>query len=140
MRKHFYDQNKDLILIGLSGLIYYAIVIGLNGHLSNVPLAEYFLVPLAVSCFLGMAVQKPLQMIEWPLCFMFGGAIGCITLLSILKSIGMPMNIYQAAFTISSTLAWFGVITTLVLVGILVGVFMKATFNLVMGSLQVGFE
>lgn len=132
-----YERNKDLILVSVFGFIYYAIVIGLNGHLTRVPLGEYFIAPFIVSVLMGMTISRPEQMLEWPLCFLFGGVSGSATILIFLSLFGSSMGLIQGLYVISQTFAWFGVIAALILVGILSGSFVKATFNLVMGSLRI---
>lgn len=132
-----YEKNKDLILVSIFGFIYYAIVIGLNGHLTRVPLGEYFIVPFAVSVLMGMTITRPEQMLEWPLCFLFGGVIGSLTIVTFLSLSGLSYGIVQSLYILSQTFAWFGVIAALILVGILTGAFLKATFNMVMGSLKM---
>ncbi|MEM7646953.1 MAG: hypothetical protein AAF203_08595 [Pseudomonadota bacterium] len=135
-----YNKSKDLILISFFGFIYYAIVVGLNGHLTKVPLGEYFVMPFAIACFMGMIIQRTSQIIEWPLCFLFGGTIGSVALISVLSFLGMEFTLRSIAFTVSSTFAWFGVMATLILVGILIGSFLRSTFTLVMGSLRMTLE
>jgi hypothetical protein len=76
-------------------------------------------------------------MLEWPLCFLFGGVSGSATILIFLSLFGSSMGLIQGLYVISQTFAWFGVIAALILVGILSGSFVKATFNLVMGSLRI---
>lgn len=134
-----YKKNKDLILVSLFGFIYYAIVIGFNGHLTKVPLGEYFVIPFIVSCLMGFVITRSSQMIEWPLCFLFGGTLGSITIVGVLSLLGMAFDSYQVAYTISNTFAWFGVVSAMILIGILLGSFLKATFNLVLGSLKMTF-
>ena len=103
-----YQRNKDLILLFISGFMYYAIVVGLSGHLTKVPMGEYFATPFIVSCFLGFAVTRSSQMIEWPLCFLFGGTLGSLCIMGVLSSLGMSFNFVTMAATLSHTLAWFG--------------------------------
>jgi len=134
-----YKQNKDLILVSLFGFIYYAIVIGFNGHLTKVPLGEYFIIPFVVACLMGLVIVRPSQMIEWPLCFFFGGTLGSISIICVLSLLGMSFNYYEIAFTLSNTFAWFGVVSAMILIGILIGSFLKATFNLIFGSLRMNF-
>ena len=135
-----YSKNKDLIILSFFGFIYYAIVVGMNGHLTRVPLGEYYLVPFIVSMFIGMSISRSSQMLEWPLCFLFGGTLGSLSLMVILSLLGMEFNFYKAAFTISNTFAWFGVVSVMMLTGILLGAFLKATYNLVLGSLKMNFD
>lgn len=135
-----YSKNKDLILLSFFGFIYYAIVIGLSGHLTRVPMGEYFLIPFVVSIFMGMAITRSSQMLEWPLCFMFGGTIGSLAIIVILSLLGMEFNFYKIAFTISNTFAWFGVVSVMMLMGILLGAFFKASYNLILGSLRINFD
>ena len=136
----FYNQNKDLVLLSFFGFIYYAIVVGLNGHLTKVPMGEYFLVPFALSVLMGMSIGRSSQMIEWPLCFLFGGTIGSLAIMVVLTVMGMSFDFYEVAFTLSNTFAWFGVVSVMMLIGILIGAFLKATYNLVLGSLKISFE
>ena len=135
-----YSKNKDLIILSFFGFIYYAIVVGMNGHLTRVPLGEYYLVPFIVSMFIGMSISRSSQMLEWPLCFLFGGTLGSLSLMVILSLLGMEFTFYKAAFTISNTFAWFGVVSVMMLTGILLGAFLKATYNLVLGSLKMNFD
>lgn len=135
-----YNRNKDLILVSFFGFIYYAIVIGLNGHLTKIPLGEYFLIPFVLSVFMGIAISRPSQMIEWPLCFLFGGTLGTINIMVILSLLGMNFSFHDVAYTISQTLAWFGVVSALILIGILIGTFGRTTYNLVLGSLKMNLE
>ena len=135
-----YNKNKDLILLSFFGFIYYAIVVGLNGHLTRVPMGEYFLAPFIVSIFMGMAISRSSQMIEWPLCFMFGGTIGTMTIMVVLSLLGMSFDFYGIAFTISNTFAWFGVVSVMILMGLLLGAFLKSTYILVLGSLKMSFD
>ena len=130
-----YEKSKDLILLSFFGFIYYAIVVGMNGHMTKVPLGEYFILPFAISCFMGMAIHQTSQMIEWPLCFLFGGIMGTLSLMTVLSFLGMSFTVKTIAITLSGTFAWFGVVSLLILIGILFGAFCKATFNLVLGSL-----
>jgi len=132
-----YEENKDLVLVSFFGFIYYAIVIGLNGHLTRVPLGEYFLVPFLVATLMGMAISRPTQMLEWPLCFLFGGVLGSISIVLILSFLGLSFGFLQAAFTVSQTFAWFGVVSAMILIGILLGAFLKASYNLILGSLKM---
>ena len=135
-----YSKNKDLIILSFFGFIYYAIVVGMNGHLTRVPLGESYLVPFIVSMFIGMSISRSSQMLEWPLCFLFGGTLGSLSLMVILSLLGMEFTFYKAAFTISNTFAWFGVVSVMMLTGILLGAFLKATYNLVLGSLKMNFD
>lgn len=135
-----YKQNRDLILISVFGFIYYAIVIGLNGHLTRVPLGHYFLVPFFVAVFMSFSIQRSSQIIEWPLCFLFGGTIASSTLIVVLSLLGMQFTLYDVAYTLSQTFAWFGTVSAMMMIGILAGTFLKATYNLVMGSLAINFE
>ncbi len=135
-----YNKNRDLILLSFFGFIYYAVVIGLNGHLTKVPMGEYFLVPFMVSVFMGMSIRRSSQMIEWPLCFLFGGTLGSIAIVGVLSLLGMPFSFFDIAFTISNTFAWFGVVSVMILIGILFGSFLRATYTLVLGSLKVSFD
>jgi hypothetical protein len=135
-----YEQNKDLILVSFFGFIYYAIVIGLNGHLTRIPLGEYFLVPFALAVLMGMAIGRPSQMLEWPLCFLFGGVTGSFSIVLILSFLGMSFSLQEVLFTLSQTFAWFGVVSAMILVGMLLGAFLKASYNLVLGSLQIPLQ
>ena len=135
-----YNKNKDLILLSFFGFIYYAIVVGMNGHLTKVPLGEYFLVPFLTSILLGMSISRSSQMLEWPLCFLFGGTIGSMTIMFVLSLLGMNFNLMTVAYTISNTFAWFGVVSAMILIGILIGAFLKASYNLVLGSLRMNFD
>lgn len=135
-----YNKNKDLILLSFFGFIYYAIVVGMNGHLTKVPLGEYFLVPFLTSIFLGMSISRSSQMLEWPLCFLFGGTIGSMTIMFVLSFLGMNFSLMSVAYTISNTFAWFGVVSAMILIGILLGAFFKASYNLVLGSLRMNFD
>lgn len=135
-----YNQNRDLVILSFFGFIYYAIVVGLNGHLTKVPMGEYFLAPFAVSIFMGMSIHRSSQMLEWPLCFLFGGTMGSMTLITVLSLLGMPFSFYDVAYTISNTFAWFGVVSVMILIGILLGAFLRATYNLVLGSLKISFD
>ena len=135
-----YNRNKDLIIVSFFGFIYYAIVIGMNGHLTRIPLGEYFLIPFIVSTLMGFSIRRPSQMIEWPLCFLFGGTLGSINIIVILSFLGMNFSFYKVAYTISHTFAWFGVVAAMILIGILLGSFLKATYSLIMGSLDISLE
>ncbi len=137
---YIYNQNRDLVLLSFFGFIYYAIVVGMNGHLTKVPMGEYFLVPFVISIFLGMSISRSSQMLEWPLCFLFGGVFGSMMIISVLSFFGMDFAFYDIAFTISNTFAWFGVVAVMILLGILMGAFLKATYNLVLGSLKITFD
>lgn len=137
---NLYYNNRDLILVSIIGFIYYAIVVGLNGHLTRVPMGEYFIVPFVLSVFMGMSIARSSQMLEWPLCFLFGGTVGSIMIMGMLALFGMDFSFYDVAFTISNTFAWFGVVSVLILIGILFGAFLKATYSLVLGSLKMNFE
>ena len=135
-----YNKNRDLIILSFFGFIYYAIVVGLNGHLTKVPLGEYYIIPFIISVFMGISVVKSSQMLEWPLCFLFGGTIGSISIIGVLSVLGMSFNFYEVAFTISNTFAWFGVVSVTILIGILLGAFLRSTYNLVLGSLKITFD
>ena len=135
-----YNKNRDLVILSFFGFIYYAIVVGLNGHLTKVPMGEYFIVPFIVSIFMGMSVARSSQMIEWPLCFLFGGTLGSMSIIGVLSLLGMNFDFYQIAFTISNTFAWFGVVSVLILMGILLGAFLKSTYTLILGSLNISFD
>ncbi len=137
---NIYSQNRDLVLLSFFGFIYYAIVVGMNGHLTKVPMGEYFLAPFALSIFMGMSITRSSQMLEWPLCFLFGGVTGSMTLIAVLSFFGLTFSFYKIAFTVSSTFAWFGVVAVMLLLGILLGAFLKATYNLVLGSLKISFD
>ena len=135
-----YNKNRDLVILSFFGFIYYAVVVGLNGHLTKVPMGEYFIIPFIVSVFLGMSIARSSQMLEWPLCFLFGGTLGSISIIGVLSILGMNFDFYSIAFTISNTFAWFGVVSVMILIGILLGAFLRATYTLVLGSLNVSFE
>ncbi len=137
---YMYNKNKDILLLRFFGFIYYAIVVGMNGHLTKVPLGEYFLVPFITSIFLGMGISRSSQMLEWPLCFLFGGTTGSLTIMAVLTVLGMKFTIISIAFTLSNTLAWFGVISVMILLGILLGAFLRATYTLILGSLRINFD
>lgn len=137
---NIYDQNRDLILLSFFGYIYYAIIIAMNGHLTNIPMGEYFLVPFIVSIFMGISVVRSSQMLEWPLCFLFGGTLGSITIIGVLSLLGMSFNFYDIVFTINTTFAWFGAVSAMILLGILLGAFFRATYLLVLGSLRMSFD
>ena len=109
----------------------------MNGHLTKVPSGEYFIAPFAISLFMGMAVNHSSQILEWPLCFMFGGASGSVTIIAILEYFGMNFTMVEFAKTIAHTLSWYGLLSGMMVVGILVGYFLKLTFNIVLGSLKV---
>jgi hypothetical protein len=135
-----YHQNRDLVILSFFGFIYYAVVVGLSGHLTKVPMGEYFIVPFLVSILMGISISRTSQMIEWPLCFLFGGALGSINIIAVLSLLGMSFSFYDVAFTLSNTFAWFGVVSVMILIGILLGAFLKATYNLVLGSLNMSFD
>ncbi len=137
---NIYNQNRDLVLLSFFGFIYYAIVVGMNGHLTKVPLGEYFLAPFILSVFMGLSIRRSSQMLEWPLCFLFGGVTGSIAIIGVLNFFGMPFDFYKVAFTISNTFAWFGVVSVMLLLGILLGAFLKATYTLILGSLKISFD
>lgn len=135
-----YEKNKDLILVTLFGFIYYAIVIALHQDIERIPLGVYFIAPFIVAILMGFALREPSQMIEWPLCFFFGGITASVHLLFIVSLIGMPMSILKAVFIMSQTFAWFGSLSAMILIGLLVGGFFRASYNLVLGSLNVSIE
>lgn len=132
-----YYYNRDLVLVTFIGFIYYAIVVGMSGHLTRVPMGEYFLFPFVLSVFMGMSIQRSSQMLEWPLCFLFGGTLGSLTIMTVLALLGMNFTFLKIAFTISHTMAWFGVVAVMILIGILIGAFLRATYTLVLGSLKI---
>lgn len=134
-----YNKSKDLIIVTLYGFIYYAIVIGLNGHLTRVPLGEYFIFPFLLACFMGIMISRPSQMLEWPLCFLFGGTLGTIGIVTVLSILGMEFTVLSIVAIISHTLAWFGTVSVMILAGLLLGTFFKATLNLIFGSLHVKY-
>jgi hypothetical protein len=135
-----YSRNKDLVIVSFFGFIYYAIVIGLSNNLTQIPLGEYFLLPFIVAILMSFSIRHPEQMIEWPLCFLFGGTIGAINIIIVLSFLGVDFSFYKIAHTLSHTFAWFGVISSMILIGILIGAFLKATYHIVMGSLDISFE
>lgn len=132
-----YNRDKDLILVCFFGFIYYAIVIGLNGHLTQLPLGEYYLIPFILSTLMGISISRPSQMIEWPLCFLFGGTVGCLNIILILSLLGMHFSFHDVVYTISQTLAWFGAVAVMITIGILIGTFSRTTYNIVLGSLKI---
>ena len=132
-----YLKNRDLILISLYGFIYYAIVVGLNGHLTKIPSGEYFYLPFFISLFMGMIISESSQIMEWPVCFLFGGAAGTASIVGILSYLGMPFTIMEFAKTMVHTLSWYGLLSAMMMVGILIGYFLKLTFNMVLGSLRI---
>ena len=135
-----YERNKDLVLVSFFGFIYYAIVVGFSGSLTQVPMGEYFILPFLISILMGMSLAKSSQMIEWPLCFLFGGSTGSIMMVLVLSVLGRPFSIIEMASTISHTFAWFGGISAMIIIGIMIGAFMKATYTLVLGSLKVSID
>ena len=132
-----YSKNRDLILVSLFGFIYYAIVIGMNGHLSKIPSGEYFLTPFALSLLMGIAIQSSSQILEWPICFLFGGSFGAVTIVGVLSYLGMEFTMMDMARTVVHTMTWYGLLAAMMTVGILVGYFLKLTFNVIMGSLRI---
>ncbi len=132
-----YEKNKDLILVTLFGFIYYAIVIAINKDLTRIPLGEYFLTPFIIAILMGGSIRRSSQMIEWPLCFFFGGTLASLQLVFILSIFGLNFSFIKLAYTVSQTFAWFGSVSALILVGILIGAFLRASYNLALGSLKM---
>ncbi|MCJ8278319.1 MAG: hypothetical protein MJK18_15885 [Bdellovibrionales bacterium] len=132
-----YSRSRDLILVSLFGFIYYAIVVGMNGHLTKIPSGEYFLAPFALSILMGIAISYSGQIMEWPLCFMFGGSLGSVTIIGVLNYLGMEFTMMEMAKTVVHTLSWYGLLAAMMMVGILIGYFLKLTFNVLLGSLKM---
>ena len=132
-----YLKNRDLILISLYGSIYYAIVVGMNGHLTKIPSGEYFYLPFLISLFMGIVISESSQIMEWPVCFLFGGATGTLSIIGVLTYLGMDFTVMEFAKTMVHTLSWYGLLAAMMMVGILVGYFLKLTFNIVFGSLRL---
>ena len=126
-----YRKVKDLILVSFLGMFYYAVVVGLNGHLTKVPLGEYYFAAFTLAVALGVLVDRPSQLIEWPLCFLFGGTSGSLILLAILQYLGMNFTQEQLLYTISSTFAWFGVLAVTLMVGVIMGAMFKLSYALI---------
>lgn len=135
--KRMYLKNRDLILISLYGFIYYAIVVGMNGHLTKIPSGEYFYLPFLISLFMGIAINESSQIMEWPVCFLFGGTTGTLSIIGVLTYLGMDFTVMEFAKTMVHTLSWYGLLAAMMMVGILVGYFLKLTFNIVFGSLRL---
>ncbi|MCB0378131.1 MAG: hypothetical protein KDD33_06540 [Bdellovibrionales bacterium] len=132
-----YQKSRDLILISLFGMIYYAVAVAMTGHLNKIPAVEFFAIPFVVAILLGFIIQASHQIIEWPLCYLFGGAVGSVLMVGVLSYLGVEFNLMQFSQVISHTFAWFGILAGIMLVGILVGYFLRLTVNLILGSLKV---
>ena len=135
-----YERNKDLVLVSFFGFIYYAIVVGFTNNLTQVPMGEYFMLPFIISILMGMSIAKSSQMIEWPLCFLFGGTTASVMMVMVLTVLGHSFKSIEVASIVSHTFAWFGGIAAMITVGILLGAFIRATYILVLGSLQISAE
>ena len=132
-----YRHNRDLILIIFFGFIYYAVTVGFNHNLTQIPLGKSLILPFVISLFMGFAIQKPSQLIEWPLSFMFGGIFGAITIIPILSFLGLNFSLNQIGETLSFTLAWFGADSVLILLGLFISNLVRAVFDLFLGSLRI---
>ena len=132
-----YEKNRDLILLCFFGFIYYSIVVGLNGHMTRVPLAEFFTIPFFIACLMGISISKISQMLEWPICFFFGGLLANLLLMSLMGIMGAPVVFAQLINTFSVTFAWFGTISIMILIGLFIGIFLKFSYQLVLGSLKI---
>lgn len=132
-----YKHNRDIILIIFFGFIYYAITVGFNRDLTQIPLGKSFVLPFVASIFMGFALQKPSQLLEWPLSFMFGGIFGAIMIIPILGFLGLNFSLSQIGETLSFTLAWFGTHSVLILSGLFISNLVRAVFDLILGSLRI---
>ena len=133
MKTTSFLRTYDLLKMSLLGLVYYSIVVTVTGELTEVPPGLYIVLPIAFSFVFGLTVQRPSQVFEWPLCFLFGGTIGTLLMMGVLTVMGKDFEIYQMAFTLSSTFAWFGVISVNVLLGNTLGAITKVVYLMILG-------
>lgn len=126
---------KDLLLIALFGFIYYALVIGLLGELYSVPQLSYFLIPTIVPFFLGFSIKHAEQVLEWPLAFLFGGAMASLTLMLLLSVLGAPLNLPHFSLVLRNTILWYGLMSALWILALIFGFFIQATLNIILGSI-----
>ena len=130
-----HERNNDLILITFFGFIHHVIMFGFNLYLIQIPSIEHFTVLLTASVFMGLAIQTPSQMIEWPLCFLFGSALGALNIVPLLIIFGMNFNFHQMTNMLYHTLIRSSFLSSTIFVGLLISGFIRVVFDSVMGSL-----
>jgi hypothetical protein len=121
------QRNNDLILMILLGVAFYYVNIYINAF----PVEQQIYVGIAFSFFCGLFLSGYHQMVEWPLCFYFGGILSSAIPIAIQYTATQKLDLAILVSRFEATTLWYGIFLTSWIIGLPLGIFIQ---RLIMGS------